>query len=657
MRWLVLLLVALAGEARAAEDAPRRVLDAQQYHLGVAGMAEWEEFANSTPHGLQLDVTFSATANVGEQTLFIRQREVRTTWNVMLNGQKLGTLETLTQPLVRAIVVPAGALKDGENRLSIMRAPTAVLDDIVVGEIVLDARPREAALGEATMEIAVTDAESRGGVPCRLTIVDAKQALMPFAPAADQVLAVRTGVVYTGDGRARVSVGAGEYVVYASRGFEYSVATQRLTVAAGEAKTVALQIRREVPTPGLVAVDTHIHTLTYSRHGDATIDERMLTIAGEGIELAVATDHNHHADFAEPAARMSVSRHFTPVVGNEVTTSVGHFNAFPVPWGGRVPEATLTDWPELLRNVRTITGAKVITLNHPRDVHTKFTPLGPENFDATTGELKKAAVFDCDAMEVVTSAAMQSDIMLLYRDWFALLNRGYRMAAIGASDTHHVSEFILGQARTYAVCGAADPAQIDVDEVCASYKAGRLLVSLGLLTQMKVDEKFAVGDLATKLGNELRVTVEVLGPSWVNADRVELFANGIKIAEQSIAATTQVRKARVTWKIPRPKHDVHLVAIATGPGVTAPYWEIPRPYQPTSKSVNLRVIGSTNPIWIDGDGDGRFTSARGYAEKIVAASGGDAVKVKAALAGYDEAVAVQARDLTAEPQGMAKPRN
>jgi hypothetical protein len=53
------------------------------------------------------------------------------------------------------------------------------------------------------------------------------------------------------------------------------------------------------------------------------------------------------------------------------------------------------------------------------------------------------------------------------------------------------------------------------------------------------------------------------------------------------------------------------------------------------------VIGSTNPIWIDADGDGRFTHARGYAERIVTASGGDAAKLVAALATHDEAVAVQ----------------
>lgn len=657
MKWLLcFMLVAIGAVVRGADEpAERRVFDARRYHLGIAGLPEWQEFENSTPHGRQLELEFNARANVRACTLFLRQRDVKTAWNVVLNGRKIGELETLSQSLVRALVVPPGTLQDGRNRLLIARIPSAMLDDIVVGEIALDLRPRDAVLTESALEVAVTDEEHGGGLPCRLTLVDAEHALAPLRPADGQQLAVRTGVVYTGDGRARIGVAPGSYVVHASRGFEYSVATQSLTIAAGETKTIALRIRREVPTPGLVACDSHIHTLTYSKHGDATVDERMLTIAGEGIELAVATDHNHHTDYTEAAARTGMRRHFSSVVGNEVTTAVGHFNAFPVRADGAVPDARLTDWTQLLRNIRTLTGAQVITLNHPRDVHQNFTPFAPANFDARTGELKSVSRFDCDAIEVVTSAATQSDVMTLYHDWFALLNHGFRIAAVGASDTHHVSEFILGQARTYVVSGAIDPAKIDIDEVCASYRAGRLLVSMGLLTQMTVDEHFNVGDLATGLGDTLRVSVTVLGPSWVEADRVELFANGIKIREQAIQPGRAPEKARITWTIARPKHDVHLVAIATGPGVTAPYWEIARPYQAASKIFNPRVVGSTNPIWIDGDGDGRFTAARAYAVALLQQVGGDAAKLKPALTGYDEAVAVQAADLAAQAAAERKP--
>ena len=105
------------------------------------------------------------------------------------------------------------------------------------------------------------------------------------------------------------------------------------------------------------------------------------------------------------------------------------------------------------------------------------------------------------------------------------------------------------------------------------------------------------------------------------------------------------QKAAITWTMPRPAHDVHLVAIATGPGVTEPCWAIPRPYQPTSMVWQPRVIGSTNPIWIDADGDGVYTAPRAYAVKLLAETGPDPKKLLPALESYDQAVAIQAAAL------------
>src|SRR5204863_4687225 len=150
----------------------------------------------------------------------------------------------------------------------------------------------------------------------------------------------------------------------------------------------------------------------------------------------------------------------------------------------------------------------------------------------------------------------------------------------------------------------------------------------------------------TGLGELIRVNVRVLGPSWTSADRVELYANGVKIRDQPIAApVSPVEKTRVTWIIPRPAHDAHLVAIASGPGVTGPYWPIPKPYQPSSRVWEPRLLGATNPIWVDGDGDGRFTAPRAYAREIVQRVGIDPRKLIGELARYDEAVAAQAASL------------
>jgi hypothetical protein len=59
------------------------------------------------------------------------------------------------------------------------------------------------------------------------------------------------------------------------------------------------------------------------------------------------------------------------------------------------------------------------------------------------------------------------------------------------------------------------------------------------------------------------------------------------------------------------------------------------------------VIGSTNPIWIDADNDGRFTSARDYARQLVARHRSRPTELLASLKKFDEAVAAQTASLCA----------
>ncbi|MFC1759526.1 hypothetical protein ACFL2H_12295 [Planctomycetota bacterium] len=66
--------------------------------------------------------------------------------------------------------------------------------------------------------------------------------------------------------------------------------------------------------------------MTHSGHGDATVEDRMITLAAEGIEMPVATDHNVHIDHRSFARQGNVSKYFTPIIGNEVTSGIGHVN-------------------------------------------------------------------------------------------------------------------------------------------------------------------------------------------------------------------------------------------------------------------------------------------------------------------------------------------
>ena len=196
------------------------------------------------------------------------------------------------------------------------------------------------------------------------------------------------------------------------------MASQRISVLAGKPSTLRFSLKREVDTKGWVSVDSHIHVLDFSGHGDSSVDERMMTIAGEGLELAISTDHNKHADYAPAAKKMGVNDRFSTVIGNEVTTKAGHFNAFPIHADAAIPDYKQTNWTQLIKGIRDTPGVQVIQLNHPRNVHGGYSPTSTNEFDLLTGDHPREIGFD--AMEVVTSAAMQSDIMALFHDWFAL---------------------------------------------------------------------------------------------------------------------------------------------------------------------------------------------------------------------------------------------
>ncbi len=624
--------------------AELQTLSAERFHLGVEGFPEWEEFANSKPQGRRLDLTFTAQAITNSHTLFLRQRDVKSTWQVQVNGKRLGNLVAQETPLIAHFEVPPGLVRDGTNTLSIV--PPTATDDVEVSDIRLAVGPPAGVLNQGSLNLAVTEAPGNQPIPCRITITDASGALAALVPlngtnTNSLAASTRPGVIYTRDGHASIGLLPGDYTVYASRGMEYSVATQQVSIARSGTQTVNLVIRREVNTKGWVAADTHIHTRTYSGHGDASLDERMLTIAGEGIELAVATDHNHHADYSEAAIRTKLQQHFTSVIGNEVTTKNGHFNAFPVASGSTVADFKITDWNELIKGIRATPGVQVITLNHPRDLHSGFIPLGPTNFNPVTGQHLRLTNEVFDALEVITSGAMQSDIYLLYRDWFALLNRGHRIMSVGSSDTHDVSRFILGQGRTYLAAPDDDAARIDVNAACRSLKTGRASVSLGLFADMDVAQKFHLGDLATNLTDEFIVTVHADSPSWTWVQKVELFANGVKIRETDYLQPRVRLRRSSGFVLNRPFHDVYLVGLATGPGITAPFAETPKPYQPSSKTFTPKVLASTNPIWVDGDGDGKYTSPRGYAEQLVKDYGTNPERLLLALAPYDEAIITQ----------------
>lgn len=655
--WAFALLLAgvmtldMASAAWSAEPAAAPlVLTKKLHHLRIAGPREWSHFPEQ-PEASHLELKFTAKKNDAEGALFLRQQDVKQGWRVLLNGEKLGGLTQDENDMVVGLPIPAGRLKEGENVLRIEQEGGKPPDDVRAGQVVLHSRPVKEVLAQASVQVELRDADSGERLPGRLTIVGEAGGLQTVGAASSKTTAVRPGVVYTSTGQAEFGLLSGKYTIYAGRGFEYSLDAQKIDVKPGDRPALVFKIRREVPTKGYVACDTHTHTLTHSGHGDATVEERMVTLAGEGIELPIATDHNRHIDQRPFAKAAGVEKYFTPVIGNEVTTPSGHFNIFPVRAEAKVPDFQSKDWKTTFDSIFRTPDVNGVILNHARDLHSGVRPFGPKLHNAVVGENLEGWQLRANAMEVVNSGAVQSDPLQLLHDWMGMLNRGHVLTPVGASDSHDVSRFIVGQGRTYIRARDDDPGAIDIDEAVNNFVQGRVMVSYGLLTELTVDEKFGPGDLAPAKEKDVRVKVRVLGPHWVRADQVLLFANGQLVREEAIAdrKVDSSQSAGVLWEtdweLERPRHDVHLVAIALGPGIDGLFWPTARPYQPTSPVWKSQVIGASGAAWLDGDGNGRKTAAYEYASAAVKNSDGDLKKLIAALAEYDEAVAAQAAHL------------
>ncbi|QDV49435.1 CehA/McbA family metallohydrolase [Gimesia fumaroli] len=636
-----LMSLAIAGAVIAEESV---IVTSKLTHLRNSGDREWATFPE-TGQKKELSIPFEAKVNQREGTLLLRQQDVKQTWNVELNGTVLGKLVPDANDQQLLLKVPPKTVKAGKNQLRIYQAGKQIADDIRVGEIVYFDEPKRDVLSEAQLSIEVVDGKSDKPLPCRVTIVNTDKTLVATTAESNERQAVRTGVIYLSEGKTQFHMPAVHYTIVAGRGFEYGIDFRPIQLAAGEKKKVQLKINREVDTMGYVSSDTHIHTLTHSGHGDCSMAERMITLAGEQIEFPIATDHNKQIDYEPLSRKLKVRRYFTPVIGNEVTTKWGHFNVFPVQAEGPIPDYKLSAWNEIFDSIYETPNVKVAILNHARDIHSKYRPFDRKNHLSQTGENLDGWRLRANAMEIINSGATQTDFMQLYHDWFGALNRGTFLTPVGCSDSHDVSRYIVGQARTYIQTEDKDPSKINVGQTIQNFVDGKVLLSYGLFTQIKVNGKYGPGELVPA-SDDLKVSLTVSGPSWVTADQISLYANGELIRREDIQSKDQGGvKWQGTWKLKQFPHDCHLVAIATGPGVSDAYWPLAKPYQPDSPEFQSHVVGSTGAVWIDTDGDGKKTPAYAYAERLVKEHKGNLNALLKSLANYDLAVSQQVASL------------
>ncbi|MGM0554924.1 MAG: hypothetical protein ACQEVA_00945 [Myxococcota bacterium] len=179
------------------------------------------------------------------------------------------------------------------------------------------------------------------------------------------------------DGHARLEARPGTYDVYISRGTEYELEKrEQIELEPGKIRRFQVKLNREFNPPGYLSGDFHMHARGSIDSG-LDFNERVISVAAEGVEVVAASDHNHVSDYMPYIMRNDLAPWLKSVVGVELTTfEFGHFNAFPVDYevgsitGGSVPWQNLPPqaiFDKLRSNEDVAEGDTIIQINHPRD--------------------------------------------------------------------------------------------------------------------------------------------------------------------------------------------------------------------------------------------------------------------------------------------------
>jgi hypothetical protein len=584
-----------------------RTLEEAMHHLGAKPVKDWPGVPEAA-EGSTFRLEFNATANPQPVTLELRQRDVNGVWQLKINDRTISELPRLGEQRDCYHELPAGSLRDGSNVLEIVSDDRS--DDVGVGRIVLHEEPLRKLLHLQTLSVRVSDAASSALLPARI-MLEAEDGSRPqlYPPSTNRV-AVREGLIYL-DGSATFDVPAGRYRVAAMHGTEWSRDEKSVDLSGGPAE-VEFHLRHEVDTTGFIAADTAVHTYTFSGHGDATVGERLLTLAGEGVELAVATDRGHNTDFRPMQEQLGLGRYFTPVTGAEITTANGHFNGFPLNPGDTLPTIEDGDWGKVVDAIR-LKGARVVILNHPRWPDAVTGPFGVLGLNRGSGDRAAGTAFTFDAMELVNATVDTPDPMVLLQDWFALLDAGEKITAVASSDSDTMRDPV-GMGRTYLPSSTDNPDGLRVDGLCESLLKGRASVSLGIFCHISVDDKFTSGDLVPVHEGRVLVHLRVASPGWIRPRKAIVLLNGESVATREVpAAEGRPTDATLTFELPVQGLDAHLIGVVLGDPVTYPGW----------KTLNNYTLAATNPVFLDVNGDGAYNSPRDSANRILRSVGND----------------------------------
>ena len=393
----------------------------------------------------------------------------------------------------------------------------------------------------------ITVDEDRNPIPAKVAFDRLDGPDPNFGPVSG-VEAVREVQYLSGPPRI-ILLPQGRYRVLASRGPEYDLVEQELTVPpTAPGLDLTFTLKRAYDTPGWLSADFHSHS---TPSGDNTSHQRgrVLNLVCEDIDFAPCTEHQRVDTYQTHIDTLGLRSFLASCTGMELTgrdLPINHQNVFPLlhkrftqnGGGPRIADdpdvqvERLALWDER--------SEKLIQQNHP----TLARLLADRDNDGKPDDGFARAVGLLDAVEIhpiELALDLFPDIPEpregLRKEWtvgripgWLKLNQARPLTGVINTDAHW-NHHGSGWARNWIAVDDDDPRTVRTLDVVRATEAGRVVMSNGPMLTMTAaagssngDSQAGIGDtLAVPADGEVSVTIEVRCANWVDVDRVGLL--------------------------------------------------------------------------------------------------------------------------------------
>jgi hypothetical protein len=361
----------------------------------------------------------------------------------------------------------------------------------------------------------------------------------------------------------------GEYEFFVTRGPEYSVFKQRITVTAGGAVPLNASLSKVLDTGGSVSADFHMHGIQ-SADSIWSLESRVRGALAEGMDVLVSSDHDYVTDYAPTIQALGVGNLMTSIAGDEITPlAFGHLGVYPIeadpssPTGGAYDYTYLAsddpanpdrDAGQTLDQIfdgveQAYSGTQVLQMNHIMDKATgnfaisglvtspffnEVEPLStyadpvkfrmPANSNEAGGfqapfPLGTTGMFSTKFTAIELTIGAYADTLdhlmqTALPTYFNLLNLGLIRTAVTNSDSHTQVREPVGTPRNYVMV-STDPRDgigssfqaIDPEELAASVNAHRSIASNGIFIKARL--KSAANPSGVTVGGTLQGSGDV----------------------------------------------------------------------------------------------------------------------------------------------------